>query len=104
MAELLDYDDFTGVMSVMEKDGDKLHVNQVQDVEPLLDANQREIASATTNFKGDLHKVASIPLIIIEQWYKELGDNPLDKRNRKWLIAKLNSNEFIKLRTKHGRV
>jgi len=38
------------------------------------------------------------------QWWKELGDDPGATRNRKWLAAKLNSTEFLKLRTKTGRM
>ena len=85
---------------------DQTIIQTVQNVSPYLDRNaeERNQKGGGENWKGDFHKVASIPLVVIEQWTKELGDNPLSKRNRKWLVAKLNSNEFLKLRTKEGRI
>jgi len=52
--------------------------------------------------------MASIPPIVIVQWTEELKKhgadciNPLDAKNRKFLLAKLNSPEWNKLRTKQG--
>ena len=85
---------------------DQTIIQTGQDVAPDLDRNaeERNQKGGGENWKRDFHKVASIPLVVIEQWTKELGDNPLAKHNRKWFIAKLNSNEFLKLRTKEGRI
>jgi len=94
-----------GIVEQFKKNPDgTFSIRRVQDVEPVLDDNQRESLSAPSGWKGDLHKVASIPLIIVEQWWKELGSDPFNKANRQWLIAKLNSSEFGKLRTKEGRI
>lgn len=79
-------------------------IRAVQDVEPYLSRNGQERAIADNKWGGDMHKVASIPIIVIEQWTKELGDNPLSKHNRPWLVAKLNDKSFSKLRTKEGRI
>lgn len=93
-----------GVTEIYHKDAhdNKFHIQKVQDVTPYLAQNAVERSNQTSGWKADMHKVASIPLVLVEQWWKELGSNPLDKKNRGWLIAKLNSSEFQALRTKDG--
>ena len=87
---------------------DKFHVQLVQDVSQYLKVNdaQRNDTERGTRWgnQSAFHKVASIPEVVIAQWWKELGSNPLSKENRGWLIAKLNSNEYKKLRTREGRL
>lgn len=105
MARFLDYNAQTGISTFHEKDTEgKNIVRSVQDVEPFLKDNARVVSAQESGWKGDLHEVASIPPIVWEMWWKELGDDPGAKRNRPWLVAKLNSNEFQKLRTKEGRM
>ena len=84
----------------------KIHIQVVQDVGRYIKANQEQfnITEKGTTWKGDFHKVASIPLVVLEQWTKELGDNPLKKEYEGWLAAKLNSNEFYRLRTRAGAI
>jgi len=79
-------------------------VQTSQDVEPYLNANAKDRSHNAENWQGEMHKVASIPFTVIQQWRNELGDDPLAARNRNWFIAKLNSNEFNMLRTKEGRI
>lgn len=84
----------------------KFHIEIVQDVSKYLRKNrydQGEFRRGSRWGKG-MHKVASIPEVVLAEWWKELGDNPLAKHNRKWLIAKLNSNEFSLLRSRLGRL
>ena len=92
--ETFHYDEMTG----------KSVVKKTQDVEPYLDRNQREKNLQSSGWKGDLHKVASVPLVLIEQWSKELGVNILEKANRHLLMLKLNDRNYSKLRTKEGRL
>ena len=82
----------------------KFHIEIAQDIEGYLNANKTERNAASSNWKGEWHKVASIPEVTLAQWWKELGSNPLSKENQKWLIAKINSCEYKYLRTKTGRV
>lgn len=96
------------VREIYHKDAhdDKFHVEIVQDVSQYLrvnkeERNQTERGTPYGN-KSAFHKVASIPEVVIAQWWKELGSNPLSSENRGWLIAKLNSNEYNKLRTREG--
>lgn len=110
MAKLLDVES-SGIQTLYDKDEHtgKTIIKRVQDVEGVLDCNQRERNSNNQSWKGDLHKVASIPLVIWEQWIIELKrqgrtPNPSHPSNRKWLVAKLNSGDYGKLRTKDGTI
>ena len=95
-----------GITETFEKDKaeNKIVICQTRDVEPEIEANKAELNNNSENWKGDLHKVASIPLIVVEQWWKELKGDPFSKENRAWLKRKLNSNEFMYFRTKAGRI
>lgn len=106
------YNPDTGITETFTKDRStgKMVVNYSQDVEPFKTSNMRERSEAGENWKGDFHKVASIPQIVIQMWWNELkaaghpNPNPLAKENHKWFIAKLNSSEFAALRTKEGNI
>lgn len=100
------------VKTRMFGDGGKLVVHRVQDVEPCLEQNKREITEAPSwrpyaSGKRDnaMRKVASIPLIVAEQWLKE-GINVFstEPEQRRRVAQKLNSNEYAHLRTYPGRV
>jgi hypothetical protein len=100
--ELLDFDPVTGVSTTMAIDDGKTIIKTSQDVEPILDRNQQLLSNQQSGWRGDMHHVASIPIVIMEQWWRELGDNPMLPRNRAWLVAKLNNSDWLKLRTKDG--
>tara|TARA_R110000823_G_scaffold22385_1_gene67026 strand:- start:236 stop:559 length:324 start_codon:yes stop_codon:yes gene_type:complete len=102
----LDYQ--TGILesySVVDK---KIKVHKTQDVNPFLNANKQEINNQSTGFKGDMHKMASIPPIVLEMWREDMkkkgypNSNPLAVSNRKYLLSKLNSPDWNFLRTKQG--
>lgn len=79
---------------------DQFSFEERLDTEPLLDQNRREHNDATdAHWKGDLHKVASLPLMI---WFKLKKEGILDdqKRFRKWL----NDPDNAKFRTRGGHV
>jgi len=106
MKKLLDSDgDVKEIYHHDPHDG-KFHVEIVQDVSQHLKANAHEYNTTEkgTKWKGNFHKVASIPEVVLAQWQKELGSNPLSKQNRKWLIGKLNSRDYFKLRTRAGTI
>lgn len=52
------FDESTGMASTIRS----------QDVEPILDFNRMARNHVNTNKKGEMHHVARIPLIMIEQW------------------------------------
>ncbi len=101
---------FKSTKETFVKDGDKIHIHQTQDVERYLDQNKREQQIRNGSWKGEMHKVASIPPIVVVMWKEELkakgapNHDPFSKENRNWLIAKLNSSEFSAFRTKEGRI
>ena len=110
--QLFDVDRFSGIIEHIGKDakGDVV-IQRTQDPRSIVNANQAEMNSQVDgNWQGDMHKVASIPLIVIDQWREEMkaagypNPNPLATENRTFLIAKINSSEWAGLRTKQGRV
>jgi hypothetical protein len=108
--KIVDYDPHTGITETYQKDemSGKISIHKTQDITGLTNINTEERNNASSGWKEEFHKVASIPLTIIEMWREELkragypDPNPLAKCNEKWFIAKINSSDFLKLRTKTG--
>lgn len=87
-------------------DGSVLEVKRTQDVEPYLEANKRDRLETPSwqPFSGrDMYRVASIPLIVVEQWIKE-GINLFDSSDKPKVMARLNSPEYSYLRTMTGKI
>ena len=105
-----DYDLQTGILETFTKDSvtGKIHIHKTQDVNPFLEDNKRAMNTATGGFKGDMHKMASIPPIVIEMWREDMkakgypNPNPLAAEHRDYLKAKLNDPIWNFLRTKQG--
>ena len=102
-------DEQTDIIEKYSKNSDgKIEVYQTQDVKPFLEHNKQFESATGSGFQGDWHRMASIPPIVIVQWTEELKAmgadciNPIDKQNRKFLLGKLNSPDWVKLRTKQG--
>ena len=111
--QLFDVDRFSGIVEHISKnDFGQNVIQRSQNTDAIFDANTRELNNNASgnNWKGDMHKVASVPLIIVDMWREELkasgahNCNPLHNDNKIFLIAKINSTEFSKLRTKQGRI
>lgn len=109
----MDYDAHTGISEYYSKDQmtGKFSIKKTQNVDGILRANIAEQnAIGNGSWKGDMHKVASIPLVVWEEWIKELRamgaqhHDPGHNSNRNFLIAKLNNRDNSKLRTKSGRI
>lgn len=108
---LFDIDKTTGVIETFQHHEGKSIIRKHQNTDAIVNANRNEMNSQIDgNWKGDMHKVASIPIIIVDMWREELkarGNhdcNPLSSENRSFLIAKINSSEWSGLRTKQGRI
>lgn len=83
------YDDETG----------KAVIETRQDVTDLVDANKAEANAASSNWKGEMHKVASIPMnVYFDLKQKGIIDDP--KALKSWLNDP--ANRYF--RTKGGRV
>lgn len=98
---LFDYDPLTGTTRWFHYDdaNDQFYIQTQQETEDLIDQNRRELNDSGTNWKGDWHKVASIPLSIFVRLQKE-GIVYDQEALKKWL----NDPDNALFRTKHGTV
>jgi len=106
---ILDIDHHTGIIETFHQHNGKNVIRKHQNTNAIVDANRRELNNNVDgNWKGDMHKVASIPLIVVDMWREELkarghsNCDPLSTENRKFLLSKLNSPDWNALRTKQG--
>lgn len=101
-------DKYTGISEEFLYDEleDKLTVVRTQDAEPYLEDNKAQALEADNNWKGDMHKVATIPNLILEKWFKEEGINVFrnNKEDQRLLRKKLNDPDNRFLRTKLGKL
>ena len=104
MKRILDTDGETTEIFHFNNASGVASIETVQDVSHCLKRNEDKRSLADKSWKGDLHEVAAIPRVVVEQWYQELGSNPFSKENRPWLMARLNNRDWAKLRTKEGRI
>jgi hypothetical protein len=83
----------------------RFRIVSLGDAEAILERNK---AMATHNDgyspSRELRRVASIPLIVMLKWLNEEGWWALDPANEGKLKTKLNSIEYLHLRTAPGRV
>ena len=106
MKKLLDADG--GVISEFHYDEmeDRTYVRNVQDVEPILENNKR-LQGMGDGWSSDrfLRRIASIPLVVAQQWMKEDGVNwmALPKKEKSvYLRKKLTDPQWRYLRTSDG--
>lgn len=102
MKTIFDKDDHT--TTTFEESADTFTLTRYQDAQPILENNARERNSnANANANGPLgRKVASIPLVVWQEWMKETnGDIQKDPT----LLAKyLNDPDNAFLRTHNSRI
>lgn len=84
-------------------------IETYQDVGPYLERNRRElndkIGAAYRNKADGLgRKIASIPNVIAEKWYRELGVKAWDKNDMPKVMALLRDPDYRDLRTAPGRI
>lgn len=76
-----------------------------QDTDPILEANK---AKATHNDgyspTREMRRVASIPFALIAKWLHEEGWDAMNPEHADKLAQKLNSSEYLYLRTAEGRI
>ncbi len=107
---LLDTDKFTGITEHVDIKNGRVHVKTSQNIDSVIDLNADNRNNAGTGWKGDMHHVARIPMVVVEQWRNELkisgahDTNPMSANNKKFFIAKLNDYNYSRLRTKAGRI
>lgn len=81
-----------------EEDG-KLILNRTQDVQFILDDNQR-LAQETQHHRGDLRLAGRIPFVVAEQWERECGSAIGTKGFAEYAKRKMMDGEFAKLRVR----
>ena len=82
-------------------DDDTLQIYEEQDIEPVLKVNQllRNHTDERHGWRGEMHRVASIPLVVFDQLLRE-GKTKDKAYMRKWLNDPAN----VMFRTRSGRV
>lgn len=97
-------DSVDGVNTLADMDDGKLIVKRSQDVENILDHNKR-LATWNDGYSEtrELRRVASIPLVVVEQWMRE-GVDIFDPNCREEVKRRLNSSDNQFLRTAPGRL
>jgi len=98
---IFDVDNYAGTITYAHADGEGgLILETLQDVEPILEANKSLHADVDERARyGEWTRVASIPLVVWEEWKKE-GD----VRDPEFLRKKLNDRDNLFFRTRPGRI
>jgi hypothetical protein len=80
-----------------------LVVHRTSDVEPILEDNKR-LYSLNDGYtpSRELRRAATVPNVILEKWKNELGIDYTDKNDWPKIMALLDSNEYLYLRTAPG--
>lgn len=88
----------------VDGEGDKFHVEKVQDVAPILNRNKR-LQTQDDGFNADRsgRRIASIPMAVHLRWLSE-GFDCTDPNNEAELRRRLNSSDWRYLRTSGGMV
>lgn len=98
----------SGIVESVGKVGGKIVISQSQDVEAVLKENAIKRNQSSSDWKGDMHHVASIPMIMVGIWNKELRDvgadngNCLAEENKAFFMGKITDYNYSKLRVKEG--
>ena len=102
MKTIFDKDEYT--TTTFEESADSFTLTRHQDAQPIIDQNALERNSGANNSTRTAlgRKVASIPLVVWQEWMKETNG---DIQNDPLLLAKyLNDHANQKLRTHNSRV
>ena len=83
-------------------DGNLLKTVKSQDVSQILDYNKH--LAETHKTRGDLKHVASIPLILAEEWQRQSGHNIGSKEYAEFVKQRLNDGGWNLLRVWKGKL
>lgn len=108
--KLFDRDEYTGITEHLAIRDGKTHIKTTQNISDVIDLNNVNRNEKAEGWKGDMHHVARIPMVVVEQWRNELkakgahDTNPLSSNNKNYFISKLNDFNYSRLRTKTGKI
>lgn len=89
-----------GLITTMEIDGDKTNITKSQDIEGLLNFNKAKSNHFGKKIYSDAYNhVASIPAVLIAKWLTEEKLDIYNPDHAERLKQKLNSREYMYLRT-----
>lgn len=98
-------DDLGVIETVHQDSSGRLTIARKQDVSRILDANKAQSNDAPGRFKDEmLNHVARIPMVVYEQWLKELPKDADEATKKRHIRAKLNDPDTAFLRTRKGRI
>ena len=100
------YTNAQGIRKYWIENGDgSVTVRREQDVDGILDLNKAQ-ANTNDGYSGsrEMRRVAQIPLILIQKWKEEEGWDAFNPDHAHKLAEKLNSNEYMWLRTAEGHL
>lgn len=100
MKRLIEQDN--GVATVYHDLGDRVVVQNVQDVSAIVEANKRAYNDAS-GCKSEMVHIGRIPVVIMERWCKEDGINYMAKENMKALLRKLENPDNRMFKTHPGK-
>lgn len=88
---------------VIVEDG-TLYMERKQDIAPILEMNHQRLTTGDGYTPSrDMRHVATIPLIVLEQWMKE-GLDFTDPNDTPEILRRLNNGEWARLRTSEGKL
>jgi hypothetical protein len=93
-----------GIDHYLRHEGDgSIHLESHQDAQPFLEVN-KAMYTHNDGYNADrtMRRAASIPSILVYKWLIEEGWNAADPKNWDKLKKKLNSSEYLYLRTAPG--
>lgn len=99
--ELFSHDPHMGRTVWRWFDGSKTHFRIDQRTDEIVKANKAEMAQSRSDWRGDWHKVASVPLNIL---YASGLDDAIGQKDDKFLSRWLNDSDHRAFRTKGGNV
>jgi len=80
MKRILDYDEFTGIITWFhgDDDPDTFHTSQTQDVEPFVEHNKKLQSTGRDYWKagGDFRHEATVPNLMLLHWAEQDGIPP----------------------------
>ena len=83
---------------------DSLTVKRSADIEANVESNKREYIDNQHSKFGDLKRVASIPVVVMEKWIAEDGINYMAPEHKDALRRKLNDPDNRFMRTMPGKL
>jgi hypothetical protein len=106
--ELLDFDPETGECVWHEYDDltQTTTLTTIIDLAPCLERNKQDKNDGSNGYSPsrELQRVASIPNVLIEKWLNEEGIDVFNNNHWPAVARKLNSSEYMYLRTGGGRL